>query len=84
MPDTMEALTKLYQLDGKKVADGTASEEEKTRHRLNDDLRSGRLPMRIVTCLLLSSASARIAWQRSRSSSGTEAAEMASPKFNFN
>ncbi|MEC4719562.1 hypothetical protein RY831_10400 [Noviherbaspirillum sp. CPCC 100848] len=43
MPDTMAALAKLYQMDGMKVANGTASDEEKDRHKLNDALRSGRL-----------------------------------------
>lgn len=43
MPDTMQALAKLYQLDGKKVADGSASDEEVNRHRLNEGLREGRL-----------------------------------------
>ena len=44
MPDTMNALGKLYQMYGGKVADGSASEDEKTQFNLIDALRSGNIP----------------------------------------
>jgi hypothetical protein len=40
-PEAMTALAKLYQLDGMKVADGTASYDEKNRYTLIEKLRSG-------------------------------------------
>lgn len=43
MPDTMQTLAKLFQLDGKKVAAGDASEEEMNRYKLNEGLRQGNL-----------------------------------------
>lgn len=41
--DTLNALGKLYQMNGAKVVDGTASDEEKNEHQLIDSLRSGNI-----------------------------------------
>lgn len=41
--DTMKALGELYLSYGTKIADGTASDDEKKQHKLIEDLRGNRI-----------------------------------------